>query len=60
MKQGCQLCHQIGDLFTRDISHLAAYKFKNSEEAWATRFPRRSQFPRSFLRSMTLPLRRVR
>ena len=37
MKQGCQLCHQMGDVFTRDIKHLAAYKFKSSEEAWASR-----------------------
>jgi len=37
MKQGCQLCHQMGDVFTRDIKHLAAYKFKSTEEAWASR-----------------------
>src|SRR5476649_760083 len=37
MKQGCELCHQMGDVFTRDIKHLAAYKFKSTEEAWASR-----------------------
>ena len=37
MKQGCELCHQLGDLPTRDLSHLSRFKFKSSEEAWATR-----------------------
>src|SRR5262249_38677720 len=37
MKQGCELCHQIGDLATRDVKHLAAYNFKNTGEAWASR-----------------------
>jgi hypothetical protein len=37
MKQGCQLCHQLGDWATRDLTHLARYNFKSSEEAWATR-----------------------
>ena len=37
MKQGCELCHQLGDLPTRDLSHLAKYNFSSSEQAWATR-----------------------
>ena len=37
MKQGCQLCHQMGDLLTREIKHLSGHKFKSSEEAWASR-----------------------
>ena len=37
MKQGCQLCHQMGDMVTRDITHLAQFKFANSQEAWASR-----------------------
>ena len=37
MKQGCQQCHQLGDYFTRDLTHLARFNFKSSEEAWATR-----------------------
>ena len=37
MKQGCQQCHQLGDELTRNLDHLANYKFKSSEEAWATR-----------------------
>jgi hypothetical protein len=37
MKQGCQLCHQMGDLATRDLSRLSSFNFKSSEEAWATR-----------------------
>ena len=37
MKQGCELCHQLGDTFTRDLTHLAGYGFQSPEEAWATR-----------------------
>jgi hypothetical protein len=37
MKQGCELCHQLGDLPTRDLTHLAKYNFSSSEQAWATR-----------------------
>jgi hypothetical protein len=37
MKQGCELCHQVGDKDTRDLTHLGTYNFKSSEEAWATR-----------------------
>ena len=37
MKQGCQLCHQMDDMVTRDITHLAQFKFANSQEAWASR-----------------------
>ncbi len=37
MKQGCQQCHQLGDYFTRDLTHLARFNFKSSSEAWATR-----------------------
>ena len=37
MKQGCQQCHQLGDQITRDLTHLARFKYKSSEEAWATR-----------------------
>jgi hypothetical protein len=37
MKQGCQLCHQMGDLLTRDIKHLSGHRFKSTEEAWASR-----------------------
>ena len=37
MKQGCELCHQQGDFYTRDLTHLARYNFTSSQEAWATR-----------------------
>lgn len=37
MKQGCEICHQIGDKTTRDLTHLASFNFKSSQEAWATR-----------------------
>ena len=37
MKQGCQQCHQLGTIFTRDLTHLNRLNFKSSEEAWATR-----------------------
>lgn len=37
LKNGCEICHQLGDFYTRDLTHLARYNFKSSEEAWATR-----------------------
>src|SRR5258708_3870726 len=37
MKQGCQQRHQLGDYFTRDLTHLARFNFKSPAEAWATR-----------------------
>ena len=37
MKQGCQQCHQLGTMVTRDLTHLKQLNFKSSEEAWATR-----------------------
>src|SRR6266853_279400 len=37
MKQGCQQCHQLGDFYTRDLSHLARFQYKSPAEAWATR-----------------------
>ena len=37
MKQGCQQCHQIGTIFTRDLTHLNRFHFQSPEQAWATR-----------------------
>src|SRR5258707_13354499 len=37
MKQGCQQCHQLGDYYTRDLTHLGRFNFKSPLEAWATR-----------------------
>ena len=34
-KQGCQLCHQMGNRFTRDTSHLT--QFDTTTSAWAHR-----------------------
>ncbi len=34
MKQGCQLCHQLGTKVTRTLSHLDHLGFKSSVEAW--------------------------
>ena len=34
-KQGCQLCHQMGNRFTYDISHLE--RFDSAAEAWEHR-----------------------
>ena len=34
MKQGCGVCHQVGNQLTRDLTHLKALGFKSSEEAW--------------------------
>jgi hypothetical protein len=33
MKQGCQLCHQLGNQLTREISHLAG-RFDSAYDAW--------------------------
>ncbi len=33
-KQGCQLCHQLGNLVTRDITHLSHLDFDSAFEAW--------------------------
>jgi hypothetical protein len=37
MKDGCQLCHQIGNKATREMPLLDLAKFKSSKEAWAHR-----------------------
>src|SRR5688572_18102753 len=34
MKQGCGVCHQVGNQLTRDVSHLKALGLKSSIEAW--------------------------
>lgn len=34
MKQGCELCHQIGTALTRQITHMKDLNFKTSVEAW--------------------------
>jgi hypothetical protein len=36
LKQGCQLCHQIGNLATRDIGHIEG-RFASTLEAWKGR-----------------------
>ncbi len=36
LKQGCQLCHQLGNQITREIAHLDR-RFSTAEEAWSTR-----------------------
>jgi hypothetical protein len=36
LKQGCQLCHQMGNKATRDISHLEG-RFSSTLEAWQHR-----------------------
>jgi len=33
-KQGCQLCHQLGNQVTREITHLSYLGFDSSSEAW--------------------------
>ena len=33
-KQGCQLCHQLGNKLTRSIDHLDHLGFESSTEAW--------------------------
>ena len=34
LKQGCQLCHQLGNQITRTVDHMKALNFKTSLEAW--------------------------
>ena len=34
LKQGCQLCHQLGNQLTRSIGHMSKLGFKSSLEAW--------------------------
>ena len=33
-KQGCQLCHQLGNQVTREITHLSHLDFDSALEAW--------------------------
>ncbi len=37
LKQGCQLCHQLGTQVTRTLGHMKQLGFKSSLEAWAYR-----------------------
>ena len=34
MKQGCGVCHQVGNQITRSLGHLDRFGFKTSTEAW--------------------------
>ena len=34
LKQGCQLCHQLGNQLTRGLGHMDKLGFKTSIEAW--------------------------
>ena len=34
LKQGCQLCHQLGNQLTRSLDHMRSLNFKTSLEAW--------------------------
>jgi hypothetical protein len=34
LKQGCQLCHQMGNSLTRGVGHMQRLGFKSSLEAW--------------------------
>ena len=34
MKQGCQLCHQLGNQLTRGITHMRNMNFDSTVEAW--------------------------
>src|SRR5436190_6847399 len=34
IKQGCQLCHQLGNQITRSLDHMKRLGFKSSLEAW--------------------------
>jgi hypothetical protein len=34
LKQGCQLCHQLGNELTRGLGHMKSLGFKSSVEAW--------------------------
>ena len=36
-KQGCQLCHQLGNKLTRSLDHLSHLDFETSLEAWQYR-----------------------
>ncbi len=36
-KQGCQLCHQLGNKLTRSLDHLSHLDFETSIEAWQYR-----------------------
>jgi hypothetical protein len=36
LKQGCQLCHQIGNQLTREVTHLGE-RFASTAEAWDNR-----------------------
>src|SRR5690606_1652068 len=36
LKQGCQLCHQLGTRTTREITHIAD-RFATTEQAWDNR-----------------------
>ena len=36
-KQGCQLCHQLGNKLTRSLDHLSHLGFETSLEAWQYR-----------------------
>jgi hypothetical protein len=37
LKQGCQLCHQLGNEVTRTLGHMNHLGFKTSLEAWSHR-----------------------
>ena len=34
LKQGCQLCHQLGNEITRSVDHMKGLGFKTTLEAW--------------------------
>src|SRR5690606_9456087 len=36
LKQGCQLCHQVGSRITREITHIEN-RFATTEQAWDQR-----------------------
>jgi hypothetical protein len=37
LKQGCQLCHQLGNQLTRSLGHMNQLGFKSALEAWEHR-----------------------
>jgi hypothetical protein len=37
LKQGCELCHQLGNQLTRSLDHMKNLGFKSSLEAWEYR-----------------------
>ena len=37
LKQGCQLCHQLGNQITRSLGHMKNLNFNTSAEAWEYR-----------------------